>query len=95
MPTFSLEPQAGIPGNMKHEQAAPRPCARASTIWLKLEEGNGINEKQDDSEEARAERARRLREEIANLTSGTPKKKSPSKKKSIREQVDEASRKRK
>ena len=53
----------------------------------------GINKKQDDSEEARAERARRLREEIANLTSGTPKKKSPGKKKSIREQVDEAAQK--
>jgi hypothetical protein len=53
----------------------------------------GINDKQDDSKEARAERARRLREEIANLTSGTPKKKSPAKKKSIREQVDEAAQK--
>ncbi len=49
--------------------------------------------KQHDSEEARAERARLLREEIAKLTSGTPKKKSPEKRKSIREQVDEASKK--
>jgi hypothetical protein len=52
-----------------------------------------MTEKQDDSEKARAERARRLREEIAGLTSGTPKKKSPGKKKSIREQVDEAAQK--
>ncbi len=55
----------------------------------------GSNDKQDDSEAARAERARRLREEIANLTSGTPQKKSPAKKKSIREQIDEAGQKRK
>ena len=50
-------------------------------------------EKQDDSAEARAERARRLREEIAKLTSGRPKKKAPARKKSIREQVDEAAQK--
>jgi hypothetical protein len=52
-----------------------------------------MTDKSDDSEAARAERARRLREEIANLQSGAPKKKSPGKKKSIREQVDEAAQK--
>jgi hypothetical protein len=49
--------------------------------------------KKDDSQVARDERARQLREEIETLKSGTPP--TPSKrKKSIREQVDEASRKR-
>ena len=54
-----------------------------------------VAEEKDDSQAARVERARRLREEIANLTSGSPQPQPPGRKKSIREQVDEASRKRK
>jgi hypothetical protein len=51
-----------------------------------------VAQKKDDSQAARDERARRLREQIAELESGKPAK--PSKrKKSIREQVDEASQK--
>jgi hypothetical protein len=53
-----------------------------------------VADEKDDSQ-ARVERARRLREEIANLTSGSPQPQPPGRKKSIREQVDEASRKRK
>jgi hypothetical protein len=48
----------------------------------------------DDSQAARDERARRLREEIEVLKSGTPPPKAPKRKKSIREQVENASRKR-
>jgi hypothetical protein len=51
-----------------------------------------VADEKDDSQAARRERARRLREEIANLTSGAPQP-PPKRKKSIREQVDEASRK--
>lgn len=43
----------------------------------------------DDSQVARDERARRLREQIAALNSGGPQP--PKGKKSIREQVEEAS----
>jgi hypothetical protein len=50
--------------------------------------------KKDDSQAARDERARRLREEIQSLKSGAPPPKPSKRKKSIREQVDEASRKR-
>jgi len=51
--------------------------------------------KKDDSQAARDERARRLREEIESLKSAAAPPPKPSKrKKSIREQVDEASRKR-
>jgi hypothetical protein len=53
-----------------------------------------VDEK-DDSQAARVERARRLREEIANLQSGNPQPEPPGRKKSIREQVEEASQKRK
>jgi hypothetical protein len=52
-----------------------------------------VDEK-DDSQAARVERARRLREEIADLQSGNPQPEQPDRKKSIREQVDEAARKR-
>jgi hypothetical protein len=54
-----------------------------------------VTDEKDDSQAARVERARRLREEIANLQSGDPQPKPPGQKKSIREQVEEASRKRK
>jgi hypothetical protein len=53
-----------------------------------------VTGKQDDSQAARSERARRFREEIANLQSKDPKPKPPGQKKSIREQVDVAARKR-
>ena len=52
-------------------------------------------DQKDDSEAARVERARRLREEIANLQSGKPDPPPPGRKKSIREQIEEAERKRK
>ena len=48
--------------------------------------------KKEDSQAARDERARLLRDDIDSLKSGAPPKPSKSKK-SIREQVDEASRK--
>ena len=51
-------------------------------------------DQKDDSQAARNERARRLREEIADLQSKDPKPTPPGRKKSIREQVDEAARKR-
>ena len=51
-------------------------------------------QEKDDSQAARVERARRLREEIAKVKSGEPPVKAPGKKKSIREQVEDASRKR-
>ena len=51
--------------------------------------------KKDDSQAARDERARLLRDEIEGLKSGAPAEPSPNKpKKSIREQVQEASVKR-
>jgi hypothetical protein len=48
----------------------------------------------DDSQAAREERARRLREEIEGLKSGAPPPKPAKRTKSIREQVDDAARKR-
>jgi len=51
-----------------------------------------VSGEKDDSQAAREERARRLREEIANVESGNVKPKPPDHPKSIREQVDEASR---
>ena len=50
--------------------------------------------KKDDSQAARDERARRLREEIENLKPGAPPPKPSRRRKSIREQVDDAARKR-
>jgi hypothetical protein len=54
-----------------------------------------MTDEKDDSQAAPVERARRLREEIEKLKSGDPQPKPPGRKKSIREQVDEAMRKRK
>ena len=50
--------------------------------------------KKNDSQAARDERARQLREQVESLKSGTPIPKPSKRKKSIREQVEEASRKR-
>ncbi|MEO8129479.1 MAG: hypothetical protein ABI822_20435 [Bryobacteraceae bacterium] len=50
-----------------------------------------VNE--DDSQAAREERARRLREQIDGLKTGTEPAKPPKRKKSIKEQLDDASRK--
>jgi hypothetical protein len=54
-----------------------------------------MTDEKDDSQAARVKRARRLRGEIEKLRSGDPQPKPPGRKKSIREQVDEAMRKRK
>ena len=48
-------------------------------------------DEKDDSQAARDERARRLRQQIADIESGKPAP--PGHKKSLREQIDEAERK--